>query len=34
MKKVKIPKDIQEEVHKKLVEMLGFIDYKSVIIFF
>lgn len=31
MKKVKIPKDIQEEVHKKLVEMLGFIDYKSVI---
>lgn len=31
MKKIKIPKDIEEEVHKVLVKMLGFVDYKSVI---
>lgn len=29
--KTKIPKDIQAEVDKRLVEMLGFVDYKSVI---
>ena len=27
----KIPKDIQAEVDKRLVEMLGFVDYKAVI---
>lgn len=27
----KIPKDIQTEVDKRLIEMLGFVDYKSVI---
>lgn len=27
----KIPKDIQAEVDKRLVEMLGFVDYRAVI---
>lgn len=31
--KTKIPKDIQAEVDKRLVEMLGSVDYKKVVTF-